>query len=200
VSQSEQADPVVAEALSRLRDGQVSAWEDLLRLAREPMRRLVERLMARDFARVRGWQDTDDVAQNAVIRLARALRHIRPESVRDFRALAAAMVRRELLDIARRRFGRFGSGVHRAELPRDGDSGEYALPDLACEDPATLAAWTDFHHAADALPAEEREVFGLLWYRGMQQAEAAALLGVSPATVKRRWHSARLKLIGRCLP
>lgn len=38
------------------------------------------------------------------------------------------------------------------------------------------------------------EVFSLLWYEGLSQEEAAALLGVSLRTVKRRWQSARLKI------
>lgn len=34
----------------------------------------------------------------------------------------------------------------------------------------------------------------LLWYEGLSQPEAAAALGVSLATVKRRWQAARLAL------
>ncbi|MBL8798147.1 MAG: helix-turn-helix domain-containing protein, partial [Planctomycetia bacterium] len=36
--------------------------------------------------------------------------------------------------------------------------------------------------------------FDLLFYQGLSQAEAAALLNVSERTVKRRWQSARLQL------
>lgn len=46
----------------------------------------------------------------------------------------------------------------------------------------------------DKLPDEEREVFGLLWYEGLTQPEAASVLNVSLKTVKRRWQSARLLL------
>jgi RNA polymerase sigma-70 factor (ECF subfamily) len=44
------------------------------------------------------------------------------------------------------------------------------------------------------MPDEEREIFDLLWYQGLSQAEAATLLKVSERTIKRRWQSARLKL------
>ena len=44
------------------------------------------------------------------------------------------------------------------------------------------------------LPAEEREVFDLLWYEGLEQREAAACLGVPRATVQRHWLKARLRL------
>jgi DNA-directed RNA polymerase specialized sigma24 family protein len=46
----------------------------------------------------------------------------------------------------------------------------------------------------EALPVQEREVFGLLWYHCMSQAESAAVLNVSLATVKCWWLSARLRL------
>ena len=40
--------------------------------------------------------------------------------------------------------------------------------------------------AIDELPDDEREVFDLVRIQGMTQVEAAQLLGVSTATVKRR--------------
>jgi RNA polymerase sigma-70 factor (ECF subfamily) len=40
--------------------------------------------------------------------------------------------------------------------------------------------------AIEALPADEREAFDLVRIQGMTQAEAAAVLGVAPKTVKRR--------------
>ena len=51
-----------------------------------------------------------------------------------------------------------------------------------------------FHEAVERLPAEERDVFGLLWYQGMTHAQAAEVLGVATKTVQRRWASARLLL------
>src|SRR5262249_12907956 len=69
----------------------------------------------------------------------------------------------------------------------------YEPPD-AGSGPDRLAAWTEFHRQIERLPDEEREIFDLLWYQGLSQAEAASLLNVSERTVKRRWQSARLKL------
>jgi DNA-directed RNA polymerase specialized sigma24 family protein len=37
-------------------------------------------------------------------------------------------------------------------------------------------------------------VFNLLWYQGMSQAEAVALLGIAVPTVKLRWMKARLQV------
>ena len=61
-------------------------------------------------------------------------------------------------------------------------------------EPETLECWARFHELVDTLPEEEREVVQLLWYEGMKQSEAAAVLGVSLATLKRRWQAARLRL------
>jgi RNA polymerase sigma-70 factor (ECF subfamily) len=61
-------------------------------------------------------------------------------------------------------------------------------------EPSHLAAWAEFHEQIQGLPHEERQVFDLLWYQEMTQPEAAALLGMSERTLKRRWQSARLRL------
>jgi RNA polymerase sigma-70 factor (ECF subfamily) len=44
------------------------------------------------------------------------------------------------------------------------------------------------------LPAEQRETLELIFYHGMSGPEAAALLGVSPGTVKSRLHRAKAAL------
>jgi RNA polymerase sigma factor (sigma-70 family) len=46
----------------------------------------------------------------------------------------------------------------------------------------------------ECLPAEEREVVGLVFYHGWTQAKVAELFQVSERTVGRRWHSACLRL------
>ena len=62
------------------------------------------------------------------------------------------------------------------------------------DDPARLNAWTEFHRQVESLSDEEREVFNLIWYQGLTQAETATVLGVSERTVNRRWVAARLNL------
>ena len=64
----------------------------------------------------------------------------------------------------------------------------------AVDEPQSIEDWTAFHEEVDRLPEEEQEVFGLLWYGGLNQADAAKALGISLATLKRRWQAARLHL------
>jgi len=175
--------------------GDASAREALLACAAERLTRLTHKML-KDYPGVHRWEGTDDVLQNATLRLCRALEAVKPLSVRDFFRLAAALIRRELIDLARRYSGPMGLGANYASWAGSGD--EMAAPDVevadTTHDPGRLAEWTGFHDQVEALPEEEREVFDLLFYQGLPQAEAAAVLGVSERTIKRRWQAARLAL------
>jgi RNA polymerase sigma-70 factor (ECF subfamily) len=74
--------------LDRLRAGDESARDELLDIAGVRLGR-VARKMLRGYPGVRRWEQTDDIVQNAALRLCRALKDIRPESVRSFLSLAA---------------------------------------------------------------------------------------------------------------
>ncbi len=56
--------------------------------------RLLTRKMLRGYPSVRRWSETDDVLQNAMIRLHRSLAEVKPESPRQFYGLAATQIRR----------------------------------------------------------------------------------------------------------
>lgn len=184
--------------IDRLQAGDPDARDELLRQACERLRRLT-RKMLKGFSRVKRWELTDDVLQNALVRLWNALRDVTPRSARDFYALAALQVRRELIDLARQYYGPQGLGANQASNAETFDSAhrtpcaDVGKADLTLE-PGRLAVWSEFHRRVDTLPAEEREVFDLLWYQELTQAEAALLLGISLATLKRRWLAARRRL------
>ena len=61
-------------------------------------------------------------------------------------------------------------------------------------EPQSIQQWSEFHERIESLPPQEREAFGLLWYQGLGQAEAAKVLNVDVRTVRRRWRSARLMI------
>src|SRR5262245_38458485 len=184
--------------LDRLRVGDETARAELLACACQRLRDLA-RKMLRGFPKVQRWEQTDDVLQNAALRLHRALQQLTVKTARDFFRLAAVTIRRELLDLAKHYYGPQGQGAHHGtwgpgQFATTADNlGPADAADLSGE-PSRLAAWGEFHEQIGALPDEEREVFDLLWYQGLSQAEAAELLGVSERTVQRRWQSARLRL------
>jgi RNA polymerase sigma factor (sigma-70 family) len=184
---------VLGQWLERLRDGDEAARHEVLNHASQRLEELTRRML-RHYPRLRRWEQTGDVFQNAVLRLHRSLATVWPESPTQFYGLAAAQIRRELIDLARHHFGPEGAAAHhhtdRADWA-DGPLGNQAGPG---GEPSTLAAWTDFHERVQLLPPSEREVFDLLWYEGLTQAEAAQVLGVTERTVKNRWRSAKLEL------
>jgi RNA polymerase sigma-70 factor (ECF subfamily) len=186
--------------LEQLRHGPeadlAAARNAVLNHASDRLEKLTRRML-RNFPRLRRWEQTGDVLQNAVLRLHRSLAAIRPVSARQFYGLAAAQIRRELIDLTRHHFGPEGAaahhhtdGIENASENRE-DVSQHA--DVSGE-PTSLAAWTEFHEKVQRLPEAEREVFDLLWYEGLNQQEAASLLGVTDRTVKNRWRSAKLLL------
>jgi RNA polymerase sigma-70 factor (ECF subfamily) len=145
--------------------------------------------MLRRFPGVGRWSDTDDVLQNSLIRLYRSLVIVKPESARKFYGLAAVEIRRELLDLVRSYFGPEGIATN-----QDSNGGKLACLVSEENEPHTLVEWTEFHEQIEKLPDAEREVFGLIYYDGLSQSQAAKVLGLSLTTVKRRWQSARVIL------
>lgn len=176
--------------------GDEVAIDALLRYNCERLTSLTRRMLG-DFRRVRRWAETGDVLQNALLRLVSALREAKPQTAREFLALATLQIRRELLDLARKFYGPHGMGANQDSAAVAGPDGPAALEqaDLSHE-PSSLAQWTELHQHIDALPDEEREVVGLLFYQGLSQPEAAEVLNVSVRTVQRRWHAALCKLHG----
>jgi RNA polymerase sigma-70 factor (ECF subfamily) len=196
VAQADQT-TVIQGWIDRLRAGDDSARAALLDCACARLARLA-RKMLKGYPGVGRWEQTDDVLQNALMRLDRAIESAPPTTARDFFRLAAALIRRELIDMARHYFGPQGPGAHhstRATAEGSGvaPAGRYE-PSDATHDPARLVAWTEFHRKVEGLADEDRELFDLLWYQGLTQAEAAHILDVAERTVSRRWIAVRLKL------
>lgn len=185
---------MVQACLDRLRAGDLSARDELLNGACDRLRNLA-RKMLRGYPKVHRWEQTDDVLQNAALRLHRTLQQMDVPTAQDFFRLAALNIRRELLDLAKHYYGPHGHGAKHATNPDDSDSdGAKVEPADRTDDSEQLTAWTEFHEQINQLPDDERAVFDLLWYQGLSQSEAAELLHVSERTVKRRWQSARLAL------
>lgn len=190
---------IIQSLLDRLAAGDESAKDELIKHSMERLRRLA-RKMLRDNPAVRRWDETDDVFQNALIRLDRALQTVRPESTRRFIGLAATQIRRELIDLARHHYGPLGDGAHHASDPGQADSqgGGNPLYDPGGKGTSSSEIPREdmerFHAAVGDLPDELREVFEKSFYLDMTQAEIAEEIGVSTKTIKRRWRDAKLQL------
>jgi RNA polymerase sigma-70 factor (ECF subfamily) len=181
---------ITQQLLPRAVAGDEAAMDALLRHCGERLTLLTRRMLG-DFQRVRRWVQTDDVLQSALVRLLGALRSVKPQTPADFLALASLQIRRELIDLARHFYGPEGIGAkHESRPPQDSTGQAPREPADVRHEPASMAQWAELHELIDGLPAEEREVIGLLFYQGLSQAEAAETLNVSLRTVQRRWHDA----------
>jgi RNA polymerase sigma-70 factor (ECF subfamily) len=187
-------DPVtpVQACLNRLAAGDAAAREDLFRFVRDRLLVMVRSMLAR-FPAVRRFEQSDDVVQQVLIRLDRALAQIPLAMTRDFLSVAATNVRREVIDLARHYYGPQGTGANHFTPGSDGPNLEQ-VAEAGRDDPARLAECVELHEQIQTLPVEEREVVDLQWYVGLSQPEIADLLGFSVRTVKRRAAAALIRL------
>jgi RNA polymerase sigma-70 factor (ECF subfamily) len=130
--------------------------------------------------------EADELLGAVVERLLKALREVRPQTVRQFFALASQHMRWELNEMARRLDEQPAAVELREGLvpaPVSSDTG------LSSDSRRMLAAIAD-------LPEDEREAFDLVRIQGLTQAEAGQVLGVSAATVNRRLNRGLHLLLG----
>lgn len=155
--------------------------------------------MLAGFPDVRRWDQTDDIFQQAAIKLLLALRESPPETQRHLQNLVALQVRRTLIDLGRRYSCRVAMSQQRwtPSLNDRSCSSMLELPASSESDPYGLIEWVELHEAIDKLDIDEREVFQLIWYLGRSKDEVAELLDVDVRTVQRRWRAAREVLASR---
>jgi RNA polymerase sigma factor (sigma-70 family) len=162
----------------------------LIELSVDRLRLLCSTLLLRSYPRLTRPPlnlETDELLSSVVDRLLKALREVRPTTVRQFFALANRHLRWELNDLARR----LDKGT-----PAQGLSGAVvASPETSDSQlsPNTLRVL----EAIEGLPEEEREAFDLVRIQGFSQVEAADLIGVSPKTVRRRLNQGLLLLMDK---
>jgi RNA polymerase sigma factor (sigma-70 family) len=118
----------------------------------------------------------DELLGAVVERLLKALREVRPGTVRQFFALASQHMRWELNDMARRI----------DDQPAAVELREGLVPALVSSGSGLTPGSRRMLAAIADLPEREREAFDLVRIQGLTQAEAAEVLGVSAGTVNRR--------------
>lgn len=187
--QDSELQKLLADAIA----GDAAAMDALLNRSCDRLTTLTRRMMGQ-YPGVKRWAETDDILQNALLRLLKALRDVRPQSPRDFLALATLQIRRELIDMARRFYGPEGIGANHDSQGREMETVIEPRHSPEGSEPFSLMQWSELHEQIDGLPEQEREVVGLLFYQGLDQATAASILSISVRTLQRRWHAALCQL------
>jgi RNA polymerase sigma-70 factor (ECF subfamily) len=161
---------------------------DLLGRAVRRLRLLCAALLQRSYPRLTQPPlnlEADELLGGVVERLLTALRAVRPETVRQFFALANQHMRWQLNDLARR----LDERPRAAALAESGVAAPPGSSDSCLGQDARRMLG-----AIEGLPEDEREVFDLVRIQGLTHAEAARVVGVSEKTVQRRLNRARLLL------
>ena len=129
--------------------------------------------------------ETDELLGGVVAALLTALQTVRPQTVRQFFALACQHMRWQLNDLARR----LDEQPAAAALAESGVAAPPSSSD-SCLSPHGRRMLV----AIEGLPEAEREVFDLVRIQGLTYVEAAGVVGVTEKTVQRRLNRGRLLL------
>jgi RNA polymerase sigma factor (TIGR02999 family) len=177
--------PASSERVSKLLlnwgQGDQGAREALIPLVYDELRRLARRYLRRERP--------DHTLQSAALVNEAYLRLIRQEHPQwqnraHFFGVAAQLMRHILVDHARNRAAaKRGAGAPRLTLDPD-----VALPQ---ERDVDLIALDDALNQLAALDPQQSRLVELRFFGGLSIEETSVVLGVSPATVKREWATAR---------
>ncbi len=171
----------VTRIIDRVQQGELKAGDELLPMIYEQLRKLAAAKMANEPPG-QTLQPTA-LVHEAWLRLSQQSRS-NWKNREQFYAMAAEVMRRILVDRARRRRSRkHGGGLERMEL----DGVEATSP---VDDDLVLQV----HDALERLDGEDHEkaqVVKLRFFVGLESAEIASLLGVSEKTVQRHWAFAK---------
>jgi RNA polymerase sigma factor (TIGR02999 family) len=178
----------VTQLLLRWRAGDEAALAALLPLVYEELRSLARRHLRHE----RGSHTLQRTAlvHEAFLRIVDQ-KQVDWESRTQFYGIASQMMRRVLVDHARRRSAaKRGDGAPHVDLDAVlQDEGEDLPPARQAE--IDFAAIDDALKRLEALDPQQGKLVELRFFGGISIKETADVIGVSPATVKREWAIAR---------
>jgi RNA polymerase sigma factor (TIGR02999 family) len=182
MNDAQRKEPGITQLLMAWSDGRREALDDLIPLVYEDLRRVAAGYMRQEAAG-HALQPTA-LVHEAYVRLIDQ-KQVKWRNRAHFFGVAAGMMRRILVDHARRR---------RADK-RGGDWERVTLEenDVAAEGPREIDVLT-LHDSLERLATfdpQQARIVELRYFGGLTIEEAAEVVGVSPATVVREWTIAK---------
>jgi RNA polymerase sigma-70 factor (ECF subfamily) len=174
----------VSQLLRAWSDGDERALDGLTPIVYAELHRLARRYMKRE--RPDHSLQTTALIHEAYIRLV-DYRRMRWQNRAHFFAVSAQVMRRILVDHARRQNLKRGRGVRHLSLDDALAVGEEPSPNLVALDDALSAL--------EQLAPRKARVVELKFFGGLSIEETAAVLDVSPITVRRDWTTAKVWLL-----
>lgn len=176
-----------AQLLVRLGEGDKAALDEMTPLVYDELRRLAQRLLA--VERPDHTLQPTALVHEAYLRLV-GQRAVDWRNRAHFLGLAATMMRRVLINHAKARTAAKREGFAKAVTLEDA-FGVFPAPAID-----VLALDRSLDELA-RLDPQQGKVVELRYFGGLSIEETAEYLGISPATVKREWGTARLWLLQR---
>jgi RNA polymerase sigma factor (TIGR02999 family) len=175
----------VTELLRAWSDGDDGALERLMPLMEAELRRLARGYMGRE--RPGHTLQTTALVNEAFLRLTDA-RHVRWQDRAHFLGISARLMRRVLVDYARRRgYQKRGGGAQRVTLHEGLVSSPEPTLDVVALDRAL--------EALEKADARKSQIVELRFFGGLSVEETAEVLHISADTVKRDWRLAKMWLL-----
>jgi len=171
----------VTQLLVAWSNGDEAAGDELIPLVYEELHRLAHRYMNRE--RPRHTLQTSALVNEAFVRLV-GQRDVHWQNRSHFFGIAAQMMRRVLVDYAR----------SRQYQKRGGDAVQVSLDEelmVSNEQTAEVVALDDALKRLATFDQRKCQIVELRFFAGLSVEEAAQVLDISPATVKRDWTLAK---------
>lgn len=178
----------VTALLQRWEQGDARAADELLPLVYAELRRQARAFLRRE--RVGHTLQPTALVHEAYLRLVRQ-REVGWAGRAHFHAIAAQAMRRILIDHGRQRHAAKRGGGAPERVTLEG----LAAPSAAADVDVDVDALHDALARLELLDARQARIVELRFLTGRSVEETAALLGISVATVKRDWATARLWLL-----
>jgi RNA polymerase sigma factor (TIGR02999 family) len=181
--------PGVTELLLAWGAGNQGALDALLPAVYAELRRQAERAMRRESAG-HTLQPTA-LVHEVYLRLVDQQR-VHWHNRAQFFGVAAQLMRRILVDHARsRQAAKRGGGARQITLTHAGAAGSMSADDPGDDSTVEVLALHDALTRLAEMDPEQGRLVELRYFGGLSIQETAAVLGMSPATVKREWSVAR---------
>ena len=179
-SQNEAGHDHITQLLSRWTEGDKEALQSLIPIVYKELRQLAHRRLR--LERHKLTLQTTAVVHEGYLRLARYC----PRSLQDrkqFFAMASVIMRQVLVDHARERRAQKRNAGIKVELTPE--LSPVASPDV------DMLALDEALCSLAKLDVRQSRIVELRYFAGLSIEETAEILGMSPATVKRDWLTAR---------
>jgi RNA polymerase sigma-70 factor (ECF subfamily) len=182
------------ETIARAQQGDELATRDIIESLHRPVIATIYRFLGSRFQ-----SEVEDIAQEIFLKIFRSIERFDPERGVKFTTWIFTFVRNHCFDVLKKK--RLPSS---SLSSREEGEGQISLPDRSAPEPGSTAENQELgkkiEEALEMLGEDQRMVFILREYEGLDYGSISRVTGVSEGTVKSRLHRAKESLRHRLAP